>query len=224
MIEFAFFDLDGTLTDSRPGILAGAAYALGRLGIKTQAEEVSTGFIGPPLYDSFRRYYGLDDANARRAVTFYREYYGEKGLFENRVYEGAEAMLLRLGNAGCRLFVATGKPWQYAERILRAFGLARFFEKIYGAEFDGTRTDKGELLAYALHDSGVPAEQSVMIGDRSYDMHAARENGTTALGVLWGYGSRGELLDAGAQILAGTPEETARQILGKNEKTKPKGR
>lgn len=213
MYGFVFFDLDGTLTDSRPGILAGAAYALGRLGIPTPAEEVSTGFIGPPLYDSFRRYYGLDDADARRAVALYREYYGKTGLLENSVYAGVEEMLCRLRESGCRLFVATGKPWQYAERILGAFGLSRYFEKIYGSEFDGTRGDKGELLAYALTDSGVPAERSIMVGDRSYDMCAARENRASALGALWGYGSREELLSSGAQITAETPADATAAIL-----------
>ena len=206
-MKTVFFDLDGTLTDSRPGILAGVAYAMGRLGVAVKAEEVSTAFIGPPLYDSFRALYGLDDPTAKRAVGLYREYYSEEGILQNEVYAGVPALLEGLSSAGIRLALATGKPHPYARRILAHFGLDRFFSAVFGAEFDGTHGEKADLLAYATTTLGVPPCRALMVGDRRYDIEGALAVGATPVGVLWGYGSYEELSLAGAVHLAATPEE-----------------
>ena len=213
MISTVFLDLDGTLTDSRRGILYGASYALRAFGIPVPWNEVTTEFIGPPLYDSFRRYYGLSDADARRAVELYREYYGREGLFENEVYPGISEMLAALKEAGLALYLATGKPHPYARRIVDHFGLDRYLDGVFGAEFDGTRGDKAELLAYAMGELGILPSEAVMVGDRRFDMEGACSVGVTPVGVLWGYGDRQELIAAGGHLLAESPHEAGETIL-----------
>ena len=208
-MKTVFFDLDGTLTDSRPGILSGVAYAMGRLGVAVKAEQVSTAFIGPPLYDSFRALYGLDDPTAHRAVALYREYYSERGILENEVYHGIPAMLKSLSDDGLRLALATGKPHPYARRILSHFSLDAFIPTVFGAEFDGTHGDKADLLAFAAAELSIDPRDAVMVGDRRYDIEGALAVGMTPVGVLWGYGSREELLSAGGMHLAGSPQGLA---------------
>ena len=218
MLRTVFFDLDGTLTDSCPGILAGMAHALTELGRPTRPEEVSTDVIGPPLYDSFTALYGMDDATARRAVAAYREYYSREGLFINSVYDGIPALLGRLKEAGLALYIATGKPHPYATRIAERFGLAPYLSGIYGAEFDGTRGDKADLLAYAIEREGLVPSECAMIGDRAFDVLGALANGVLPVGVLWGYGSRDELLRAGAPHLSETPSRLCDLLLMLGEK------
>ena len=200
-------DLDGTLTDSAPGIYAGAAYALKALGRPTEPGDLPAAIIGPPIYECFREILGLSDADARRGISLYREYYGEKGLFENIVYDGIPALLSALKEKGYRLALATGKPWPYAERILAHFGLDVYFDAVFGAEFDGTRGKKADLIAYALDTLGITPGDALMIGDRRFDVEGALAVGVTPLGVLWGYGDREELSAAGATLLAATPRE-----------------
>lgn len=209
MIDTVFFDLDGTLTDSRPGILAGMAHALTALGRATAPHEVPNSVIGPPLYDSFRGIYGYGDAEARRGVALYRAYYSEHGILENEVYAGVPTMLAALRERGLRLAVATGKPHEYARRIVAHFGLSPYFSAIFGAEFDGTRGNKADLLSYAMEELRLEARTSVMVGDRRYDIEGALAVGMTPVGVLWGYGDREELTAAGGRHLAKTPEEAA---------------
>ncbi len=202
-----FFDLDGTLVDSAPGIYAGVSYALTALGYPTPSSEVSSAFIGPPLYGCFRDLFGLDETTARQAVTLYREYYGERGLYESTVYDGISTLLDHLSAAGYRLCLATGKPWPYAARILAHFGLDRYFFAVFGAEFDGTRGEKQDLLAYALKATGTRPSEAVMVGDRRFDIEGALAVGITPLGVLWGYGDEGELSAAGTPYLVATPSD-----------------
>ena len=213
MISTVFLDLDGTLTDSRRGILYGASYALRELGILVPWSEVTTEFIGPPLYDSFRKYYGLSDADARRAVALYREYYGREGLFENEVYPGVPELLASLKEAGLSLYLATGKPHPYARRIVAHFGLDRYLDGVFGAEFDGTHGDKADLLTYAMGELGVLPSEAIMVGDRRFDMEGALSVGVIPIGALWGYGDRKELQAAGGRLLAESPEEVGEAIL-----------
>lgn len=213
MISTVFLDLDGTLTDSRRGILTGASYALRAFGIEVPPCRVTTEFIGPPLYDSFRKYYGLSDADARRAVALYRDYYGREGLFENEVYLGVPEMLATLRGAGLSLYLATGKPHPYATRIVAHFGLDSYLDGVFGAEFDGTRGDKAELLTYATQRLFVSPDACVMLGDRRFDVEGALATRVTPVGALWGYGSNEELTVAGADLLAKTPSEAAERIL-----------
>ncbi len=202
-----FFDLDGTLVESGAGIKAGFAYAMEALGKPMPAEEVSDAVVGPPIYTSLYSLYGFSDADARRGVSLYREFYNETGIYMNSVYEGVHEMLTALSATGTRLVLATGKPRAYAVRICAHMGLRIEEGLIFGSEFDGTRGDKADLLLYAAEKLGCPLADSVMVGDRCYDIAAALRVGAVPFGVLWGYGTRDELVGAGAQYLAKTPAE-----------------
>jgi phosphoglycolate phosphatase len=199
-----FFDLDGTLTDPKPGITRSIQYALGKLGCAVPSEDELTWCIGPPLRASLKKLVGTEDL-ADTALSLYRERFADIGLFENEVYPGIEHSLSVLAKSGRRLFVATSKPGVYAERIIDHFKLRGYFERIFGSELDGRRADKTELLRHALETMAVAPSRAIMIGDRSHDMVGARNNGMTAVGVLYGYGSEQELVAAGAHQVCATP-------------------
>lgn len=204
-MDAIYFDLDGTLTDPKPGITRSIQYALQRLDHDTiPTEDELTWCIGPPLRASFVRLLGGDHA-ADRAVALYRERFSDIGLYENGVYDGIDEVLTALRASGHRLFVATSKAHVFAERIIDHFGLRRHFERVFGAELDGTRADKSHLLQYALKEASVDPFKTLMIGDRSHDMVGAKNNGMKGIGVLYGYGSRDELLQAGAHRICATP-------------------
>jgi phosphoglycolate phosphatase len=200
------FDLDGTLTDPREGITRSIAHALERLGLEPPPLDALTFAIGPPLRGSFAQLLGTDKRETvELAVTHYRERFGDVGLFENALYAGIPETLEALALGGATLFVATSKPGVYARRIVDHFGLGRHFVEVHGCELDGTREDKRDLLAHLLPHHGLDAARAVMIGDRGADMRAARHHGIAAVGALWGYGSREELLEQGAQRLCEAP-------------------
>jgi len=204
-MDAIFFDLDGTLTDPKPGITRSIQYALDKLGHHTiPTEDELTWCIGPPLRASFVKLLGAE-AFADHAVAHYRERFSDIGLYENGVYAGVRDVLTTLRQSGRRLFVATSKPHVYAERIIDHFDLRRYFERVFGSELDGTRADKSDLLAYALNAASVDSSHATMIGDRSHDMIGARNNGMKGIGVLYGYGSEQELTAAGASHLCATP-------------------
>lgn len=208
--EYALFDLDGTLTESAPGITNAAAYALKAFGVETEPPELEF-FVGPPLHGSFMRC-GLSDAQAREAISVYREYYVAKGMFENLPYEGIADALRRLKEAGVTLIVATSKPEPFAVRILERFGLAEFFAVIAGSTLDETRSAKRDVIEYALASAGVSdRSKTVMIGDRSYDIEGAKQTGLASMGVLYGYGSADEFADA--DHIAETPADIADILL-----------
>jgi len=200
-----YFDLDGTLTDPKLGIIRSVQYALSKLDRAAPPEDELTWCIGPPLRASLKTMLGTDEL-ADRAMLLYRERFADVGIFENEIYPGIEETLSVLTASGRRLFVATSKPSLYAERIIDYFKLRVYFERVFGSELDGRRSDKTELLGYALETTRVDPSQAVMIGDRSHDMIGARNNGMMAVGVLYGYGSEEELLDAGAHYVCPTPQ------------------
>lgn len=200
-----FIDLDGTLTDPKPGITRSIQYALGKLDRPIPPVDELTWCIGPPLRGSLKKLLGSDDL-ADRAVTLYRERFSDVGLFENEVYPGIEDTLSTLARSGRRMFVATSKAHIFADRIIDHFKLRIYFERVFGAELDGTRSDKTDLLRHALESTDVDPSQAIMIGDRSFDMVGARNNGMTAVGVLYGYGSETELREAGAHHVCATPQ------------------
>lgn len=208
-----FFDLDGTLTDPKPGITRSIQYALRKLDRPVPSEDDLTWCIGPPLRASFVTLLGGEEL-ADRGVELYRERFADTGLFENAVYPGVEATLSALQAAGLTLFVATSKPRVFAERIIDHFGLRSYFTRVFGSELDGTRVDKGHLLAYALAETGVDPASAVMIGDRSHDIVGAAKNAIRAIGVTYGYGSRAELTEAGAASLCDTPEDVLDRLMG----------
>lgn len=208
-----FFDLDGTLVESGPGILRGFAHALAALGHPVEPSSLSAELIGPPLFETFRDRFGFGEEEARRGVALYRDFYPREAMLDSPPYPGVTEMLTALRGAGLRLAVATGKPHPYAKKIISHLGLDGFFEAVFGAEFDGTRGRKADLLAYAAETLAVPPEEAVMMGDRSYDILGATAVGITPVGVLWGYGSREELWGAGARHLAADTAEATRMLL-----------
>lgn len=213
MQQAIYFDLDGTLTDPKTGITRSIQYALEKLAKPVPAANELTWCIGPPLLESFESLVG-DAELAPQALDIYRQRFSTIGLFENEVYPGIEAMLQALREQGRPLYVATSKPCIYAERILEHFGLAKYFSAVFGAELDGARSDKSELLAYALAETAHSAENSIMVGDRKHDMIGACNNGLTALGVLWGYGDEQEILTAGASAVFATVDDLKSHLTG----------
>ena len=212
-MDSIFFDLDGTLTDPKPGITRSIQYALQRLDLPVPSQDELTWCIGPPLRASFVVMLG-GESRADLALTLYRERFADIGLYENSVYPDIEHILNALKHSHGRLFVATSKPRVYAERIIAHFGLAGYFERVFGSELDGTRVDKGELLTYALASAGVDPQHALMIGDRSHDIIGAKNNRMGAIGVLYGYGSREELIEAGASHVCATPRAVLDHLSG----------
>ena len=211
--KYILFDLDGTLTDSKPGIMNCFQHTANVMGV-TMPDEPEC-LLGPPLDVSFMKYFGMDESQAETAVKTYRERYGREGLFENRVYDGVPEMLRRLREAGFKLGVATCKAQVFAVRILEKFELAQYFDFIGGASTDGSRTSKNEVIEYVLENIGGPEKSKVlMAGDRDNDIIGAHKAGIKCLGVLWGYGPEEELVQAGADYIADTPQKAADMLLG----------
>ena len=206
------FDLDGTLSDSAPGIMASIEYAFEEMGLPFPGRRDE--LLGPPLKEIFSMLHVPDDM-LDGAVKLYRIRYGTIGKFENTVYEGIPELLNGLVENGDRLALATSKPDVYAVQILEHFGLAHHFTFIGGATLDGSRGAKAGVVAHTLANLGdIDLSSTVMIGDRLHDVHGAAENGVETIGVLWGYGDHAELSEAGAKMLAGTPAELADILLG----------
>ena len=200
------FDLDGTLTDPKQGIIECLRYALESLGANAPAAQALERLIGPPLSESFAHLLGPgDNDRVEQAVRLYRERFTAKGMFENSVYPGIVDALAELRDYGVQLFVATSKPRGFAERIVEHFELGRFFSNVYGSELSGANADKKDLLGHVLRAESLPPANTVMVGDRSYDILGARANSLFSVGVLWGYGSREELVAAGAGALCDAP-------------------
>lgn len=210
------FDLDGTLTDSREGIINCFRHTAEVMG--AELPENTDCLLGPPLGFSFENFFGMDSKKAEEAVRVYRRRYGDTGLFENRVYGGVPEMLETLSKNGFMLCVATCKAEIYAVRILDKFGLSRYFKVIGGSDTEGRRTSKTEVIDYVLMRAGVSDRSRVlMVGDRDNDVLGAHSSGIDCLGVLWGYGSAEELAGAGADMTADTPQSAAEMIIRKED-------
>lgn len=206
--DVILFDLDGTLTDSSPGIMNSIVYALKKYNISVENTDDLRKFLGPPLHESFRDFYGFDDEKSMEAVGFYREYFSTKGLLENEVYSGIREMLEDLKENGKRLILATSKPQPFTDRIMEHFDLAKYFEFIAGSNMDGTRSKKAEVIAYALESCGIMGKSNVvMVGDREHDIIGATTVGIDSIGVEYGYGDYDELSNAGATYIVKTVEE-----------------
>ena len=219
MFDTVLFDLDGTLTDPFEGISNSIIYALKKFGIAAPDKPLLKKFIGPPLTESFSEYCGLNHSDALRAVDYYREYFSVAGIFENKPYEGVCKLLSGLKERGYTAIVATSKPEQFAKAIVQHFGLEQYFKEICGATMDQSRTQKADVIAYALKKCEIKDEikdkkRAVMVGDRKHDIIGAKTNGLSSIGVLYGYGSKEELLEAGANYIANSPVDILHYILG----------
>lgn len=207
------FDLDGTLTDPGEGIRNSVAHALNYYGIQMSTAELNR-FIGPPLAEGFQAFCGFPASQAAEAVEHYREYYQEKGMLENRVYDGIPELLAHLREAGKVLAVATSKPEVFACQILRHYRLDDCFQVIAGSELDGSRSKKHEVVTFALSRCPMSASgMAVLVGDRWHDVEGARQAGIDAVGVTFGYGSEEELLSAGAPSIAHSVTELEQILL-----------
>ena len=202
------FDLDGTLTDPAEGITNSVAYALCKMGITPPNKNELLKFIGPPLAESFEKYYNLSRTDSFKAVDLYREYFAPKGIFENRVYDGIPQMLETLKKSGKTLALATSKPVVFAKKILEHFDLEKYFDFVVGSNLDGTLTNKAEVVAVVLEQiKNVNLVNTTMVGDRCHDIIGSVKNNVTPVGVSFGYGSVEELKNAGAVYIASSVKE-----------------
>lgn len=213
MYQTILFDLDGTLTDSGQGILNSVAYALEKMGIEEPDAANLNRFIGPPLYESFSRFYQLSPEDTQSAVDTFRVYFKEKGMFENQLYPGIIPLLEELRTVGKTLVIATSKPEIFAKQILEHFGIAHYFDVIAGASLDSSRISKADVIGYAINQLEAFPKHAVMIGDREHDIEGARRHQLPAIGVLYGYGSKQEFEKAGATMIVETVQDLKRVLL-----------
>jgi phosphoglycolate phosphatase len=192
-IDNILFDLDGTLTDPRKGIINSIIYALEKLAIEEDNIHELESFIGPPLRESFMSRYNLSESLADKAITLYREYFAIKGIFENVIYPGVPDLLESLFNQKYHLFVATSKPTIFAEKIIGHFNFNKYFIDVVGSNLDNTRTDKAEIIAHLISAHRLQAESTIMVGDRKHDITGAKTNLIKSVAVTYGYGSLDEL-------------------------------
>lgn len=208
MFEYLFFDLDGTLTNPALGITNSFKYAYKYFGMEIPSYEKLCSFIGPPLVETFKNNFGFDDKKAEEGVKVYREYFSTKGLFENSVYPGIENLLEKLKKNQKHLVVATSKPELFALQILEHFNLSKYFDFICGSLMDESRSEKSEVISYALEKCKNPSPKKIlMIGDRKHDILGAKKNGIKSCGVLFGYGTKEEFENSGADFICKNIEE-----------------
>ena len=213
-MKLALFDLDGTLIDSEAGILGSIEFALNTLGAAIPARDELRSWIGPPLRATFPRVLGEGAPDVECAVALYRERFSAQGWREHTVYIGIDAAIAALHAHGVQLAVVTSKSSEYASRIVDSLPFGACFARVYAVHPDSAHSEKTEMIAQALVDFAVPAQAATMIGDRRFDIEGARANGVRAVGVTWGFGSRGELESAGADAIATDAAELLRILLG----------
>ncbi|MCE5220504.1 MAG: HAD family hydrolase [Clostridium sp.] len=206
--KYILFDLDGTITDSGEGITKSVQYALKYFDILVNNLEELNKFIGPPLKESFKEYYKFDEEKANLALVKYREYYADKGIYENSLYDGIIELLDTLKKNHKTIILATSKPEVYAKQILKYFKIDKYFDFVVGADFEETRVKKGDVIKYALEGAKIfDLSKVIMVGDREHDIIGAKENNIKSIGVLYGYGDVIELTQARAEYIANNTNE-----------------
>lgn len=212
--KYILFDLDGTLIEPKVGITKSVAYALNYFGIQVDDLDSLCKFIGPPLRDSFVKYYGFSKEKAEEAVAKFREYFRPHGVFENDLYDGVPELLIALKEADKKVILATSKPQVFADMILKHYDIYKYFDVVVGSELDGSREKKGDVIAFALEQAGVTDKtMAIMVGDREHDVIGAKENGLDSIGVLYGHGTLNELQEHGANGIAETVKELQELLL-----------
>ncbi len=211
---FALFDLDGTVTDSSPGVTDSIIYALKKFGIEIKDKIELYKCIGPPLQYSFRNFFGFNEEETEQAIKYYREFYEKDGVHNLKVYDGIPELIRNLKEAGLTIMLATSKPEYYAKQILVEQGIYDLFDFVAGADEATGRIEKTEVMGYALQKMNVNPSDAVMIGDRKYDVIGAKDVGCDCIGVLFGFGSREELENEGAIFVAETTKDVENYIIG----------
>lgn len=217
MHRYILLDLDGTVSDPKVGICTSVQYALKKMGITVEDINELTPFIGPPLRDSFKKYYGIKDEDIEKTIGYYRERFSVIGLFENDLYDGMEAMLRKLKANGKKIAISSSKPRVFVQRILEHFKIDEYFDVVMGSELDGRRESKidviNETLRLLFDGAPVDKEKVVMVGDRLYDVEGAKLAGVKSVGVSYGYGTREELKNAGADVICDSVYELTEELL-----------
>jgi len=224
MYKYAFFDLDGTLTKSEFGIMNSILYALQKMNYKVEDKESIKCFIGPPLVQSFMEFCRMSEEDAKQATAYYREHYNGGEMYNAPLYEGIEEMLRELHENGTKLYVVTSKPTFFAQRIVEHFDILKYFVKVIGPELKDINYTKEELIRQAMcdispKDPDAVRSSCVMVGDRLYDIEGAVKNQIDSIGVLYGYGSEKELVDAGASFIARDAKEVGAIIRSAEDRT-----
>lgn len=218
LYQYIIFDLDGTLIKSEEGLYDSITYALEKSGVHPGDRKDMKRMIGPVLWESFQKFYNMSAEEADRANAYFTEFYDREGIYNASVYEGVEQMLETLRNAGMILLVVTAKPRDMAETVLNHTGIDQYFQAVIGPAREDKKTDKGSLLKKALsflattRTDHFQKEHAVMVGDRRFDIEGAVETAIHSIGVLYGYGDRKELIEAGATYLAETPADVVKLL------------
>lgn len=212
--KYILLDLDGTVTDSMEGITKSIQYALKHFGIKVDDLNQLRKFVGPPLKESLMEFCCFNETQAEEGIRKYRERFADTGIYENAVYPGIESLLQELNAAGKQVMLATGKPAYYAGKILDYFHLSPYFKFVGGSGLDGSLSHKDEVIRHVLESNDIhDLSQVVMVGDRKHDIHGARQVGIDSIGVLYGYGDKEELIEAGAERMVNSVEELREALL-----------
>ena len=215
--DTALFDFDGTLFDTSEGIVNAVKYSLEKMSVSDYTENILRFFIGPPLTDSYSRYFGFDDKKAIDAVMLFREYYSSKGNMQCDIYPGVREFISAVKAAGIRVGIATSKPEFFAKKIAERFGVDRLFECISGASLNSTTQNKAESIKGAIKSMNITdLNRCVMIGDRSHDIIGAKKTGLSSIGVLYGFGTRQEFEESGADYIAADFNELKSILLDDN--------
>lgn len=195
------FDLDGTLTDSKEGILKSIQYALSCYGIDENTDNLGM-FLGPPAHLAFREFYGFSEEKSFEITNVFRKRYSEKGIYENLIYDGVKELLKRFYDDGTKLCVATSKPQIYTEKILENFDMIKYFDVVVGSDLEGKLCNKSDIIAKVLELGEYDRRDCFMVGDRKYDIIGAKDNGIKSIAVLYGYGNMDEFTLSGADFIA----------------------
>ncbi len=201
------FDLDGTITNPESGITNSVKYALLKFDIQETDAAKLVQFIGPPLQNSFMEFYGFSKSDSALAVDYYREYYNDKGIYENELYPGINDLLSLLKDKNCTIVLATSKPQVFSERILDHFKIGNYFDYVLGSNLDGSMTDKTEIIKNILEKKMKLPEETIMIGDRKHDIIGAKNNRIDSIGVGYGFGTGEELKDIEPTFICNTVRE-----------------
>ncbi|WP_371805445.1 HAD family hydrolase [Candidatus Lokiarchaeum ossiferum] len=212
--DVILFDLDGTLTDPKKGIINSIKYALKKLNISNYDPKTLVEFIGPPLDESFEYYFHMDHDQALTAINYYREYFKVKGLFENQIYPGIPELMKRIHDQKRKIYVATSKPTPFAKDILNHFKIADYCVEIVGSNLNLTRVKKADIIEYVLQKiPQCPRERIVMVGDRKYDIIGAKDTKIDSIGVTYGYGNLEEIKHANPTMIAHSVAELSHLLL-----------